>query len=113
MLLVISYDEETYISEKKRIEESTDFLEEVVFTTDDVVSYFLPEPEFSINSYHFRVVKSDLGYYPKYFGMIATSDEKNTIAYLYFKDGDLDVISINRKEGEMKKFVEEYFKYDW
>ena len=113
ILLAVSYDEKIYASEKNCIENSTDFLEEAVFSRGGGTEYYLPEPKFTINSFNFRVVENSQPDYPKFFGMVAMSDEKNTIAYLYFSDVDLDYISMNTTEGEMKKFVEKHFKYDW
>jgi hypothetical protein len=85
-------------------------------TNEKNSTYLLPEPEFNINSYNFKVLAenndSDFDY-PHYIGMIATSDEKKNISYLYFADQDFDYISENNNKGEMQKFVKEYFKYEW
>ena len=113
LLLVVTYDKETYMVEKVKIESNINFLQEAVYSKDNATYYFIPEHEFSINSFDFRILEEAQSDYPKYFGMIAMSDEKNSIAYLNFSDVDLDYICTNKPEGEMKKFIEENFKYDW
>ena len=45
--------------------------------------------------------------------MIGMSDEKNSIAYLYFYDSDLDYIGDEEDSQPMASFVKEYFKYDF
>jgi len=44
----------------------------------------------SKNSYIFKIDYTPG--FPKYFGLIGTSEEKKSIAYLYFYDMDLDSI---------------------
>lgn len=111
LLLVITYDKETYIAEKKKLEQYS-FLDHIVGYDE---TYFIPEHKFSINSFTFRVLDQvdDKFFYPKRFGMIATSDEKNSIAYMYFDDIDLDFISENTIKGRMERFVKEYYRYKW
>ncbi len=113
MTLVVDYDEETYKKEKKKLIKKYKFLEQKVVSDYDDSKYYIPEYEFSINSYDFKVVDKNDNYkakYPKSFGMIGTSDEKKSIAYLYFYDLDLDFI---QDESPMANFVEEFFKYDF
>jgi magnesium-transporting ATPase (P-type) len=123
MLLVVTYDEKTYWIEKSKIN-NLDYLNEAIFTIGTVgsftnkVYYELPEPEFQINSFNFRVLeasKTNGFIYPYYMGIIATSDEKNSIAYLYYHDDDkvFDCISVNKTENIMAKFIKKYFKYRW
>lgn len=93
MTLDVEYDEETYKKEKEKLDDNYEFLEDKVPTFDG--GYLIPENEFSVNSYEFRVVEdnSENGEsYPKSFGMLGTSDEKNSIVYLYFFDFDIDYI---------------------
>ncbi len=45
--------------------------------------------------------------------MIGTSDDKKSIAYLYFYDSDLDYISKKDRGTSMEGFVKEYFDYDF
>jgi hypothetical protein len=113
--LVVDYDEETYKKEKERLTKKYKFLNEKVVLDPREGKYCIPEYEFSINSYDFKVVDGNDNYnakYPKSFGMIGTSDEKKSIAYLYFYDYDLDYIE-NDNESPMADFVKEYFKYDF
>ncbi len=114
MLLVVIYDEDTYSAEKERLDDAYVFLDHtIVADWSDEVEYLLPENEFSINSFSFRVVGDDETDYPKSFGMIGTSDEQLSIAYLYFYDFDLDYISDEGENEPMKNFVQQYFKYKW
>lgn len=114
MTLVVNYDEDIYKKEKESLEyKYTFFKEEIPF---DDIEYVMPKYEFSINSYDFRVGENKYGSsqdYPKSFGMVGTSDEKNSIAYLYFQDFDLDYIGSNDSDNPMGDFVEQYFKYNF
>jgi hypothetical protein len=108
MLLAVTYDAETYRTEKGKLDEYQ-YLQAPLGDT-------MPEKEFSINSFIFRVLDADAydGFnYPKYFGMIATSDKNNSIAYLYFADVDLDYISTDTDRSTMSEFVKTYFQYHW
>lgn len=113
--LVVEYDEETYEKEKEKLTEKYKFLDQKVVSEFDEDKYYIPEYEFQINSYDFKVVEESDNYkakYPKSFGIIGTSDEKKSIAYLYFYDFDLDYIGEDN-ESPMVDFVKEYFKYDF
>jgi hypothetical protein len=115
MTLAVHYDEETYKKEKEKLEEKYRYLEQKVVSDFDKSKYYIPDYEFSINSYNFRVANGNDNYsakYPKSFAMLGTSDEKKSIAYLYFYDYDLDYIE-NDSENPMGKFVKKYFKYDF
>jgi hypothetical protein len=121
MLLVVTYDEKTYQMEKEKIN-NYNYLNETIFKISTVgaytnkIFYLLPEPEFQINSFNFRVLEANQTndfWYPHYMGIIATSDEKNSIVYLYYDDQDLDYIGEDQTKGAMVKFVKKYFKYKW
>ena len=114
VVLSIQYDDETYKSEKEKLEETYEFLNKENIGFKQKGAPVPPHYEFSINTYTFRIVeevKANEGYsmdYPKSFGMIGTSDEKKRIAYLYFYDFDLDV-----GEANMEQFVKTYFDYEF
>ncbi|MEG0383450.1 MAG: hypothetical protein RR642_01720 [Solibacillus sp.] len=110
VVLVVEYDTKTYESEKGKLTEEFAFskLEDTSETTDDTSR---PNVEFSLNSYEFRVLEGNG--YPKYFGMIGTSDEHQRIAYLYFYDSDLDKIGEPDDINRMSRFVKSYFDYDF
>ena len=113
--LVVNYDEETYEKEKEKLTERYKFLNHKVVSDFDKSKYYIPEYEFSINNYDFKVAEGNDNYeaiYPKSFGIIGISDEKNSIAYLYFYDYDLDYIQKD-KDSPMADFVKENFKYDF
>jgi hypothetical protein len=132
--LKLKYDPKTYEAEKLRLDKEFEFLSEPVTALgyEDVPFQIIPAHEFKINSYTFRVISKDRngkeynehGYssdydYPHNIGMVAYSDEKQSIAYLSFYDPDLDEISggfwVQSSDGEkaMRAFVKEYFRMSW
>lgn len=115
MMLTVTYDQETYDTEKAKLEERYQFLDHAVIAWFDQDAYTISEYEFTIDQYHFRVVDDpqvdDQEEYPKSFGMIATSDEKRSIAYFYIYDEDLDLIGNEQSKEEMVEFLKEYFWY--
>ncbi|MGN1032167.1 MAG: hypothetical protein ACI4PU_01785 [Intestinibacter sp.] len=134
LTLVVEYDEETYIKEKAKLDDHYDFLKnkkrlwgegdddrslygkEIAFDKGPEYNYVIPEARFSINSYDFKVVKEYNGVksdFPKQFGIIGISDEKHSIAYLYFYDFKLESIGEIGDEHPMQDFVKEYFRYDF
>lgn len=62
-------------------------------------------PEFSMDGFDFRCIEG--GSYPHAMLFIGTSDESREIAYIYFYDGDLDVISAG-----MEGFIREETGWD-
>lgn len=114
--LIVNYDDETYKREKDKLAEKYTFLNKKVGFRFDKSRYLIPEYEFSVNSYNFKVVdrneKSNTQF-PKSFGMIGISEEKKSIAYLYFYDTDLDSIGREDDKSPMADFVKDYFKYDF
>lgn len=115
MFLVVTYNQSTYLDEKEEIDNTFKFLDHVV-KDDDNEDFLLPEYVFQINEYEFRVIDEEQSSYMGYpwsFGMVATSDKNNSIAYLYFYDFSLDIIGRQDEEEPMQDFVEMYFQYDW
>lgn len=115
IILVVNYDEETYEKEKEKLTEKYKFLNHKVISNFDKSKYSIPKYEFSINSYNFKVPDENENYeaiYPKSFGIVGISDEKKSIAYLYFYDFDLDYIS-GDKDSSMANFIKMNFKYDF
>lgn len=115
VILVIKYDDKTYRKEKDQLAERYIFLDA---NKADEMKGLIPENEFTINSYTFRVVDQMANEHnkknfmiPKSFGMIGTSDKKKSIAYLYFYDFDLDSIGQQDEEHPMENFVKTYFNY--
>lgn len=113
--LVVSYDDSTYKKEKEKLKEHYTYLDKPVYD-NDIDNFLIPEHEFKVNSYNFKVASGNESYtadYPKSFGMIGTSDEKKSIAYLYFYDSDLDYISKKDNGTSILEFVKEHFDYDF
>lgn len=114
--LIVNYDDKTYESEKDKLVEKYNFLNQKVPFNADKDKYIIPEYEFSVNSYNFRVVagnEKSKAEFPKSFCMIGTSKEKKSIAYLYFYDEDLDYIGEKNEKSPMANFVKDYFDYDF
>jgi hypothetical protein len=108
--LIVKYDDETYKSEKNKL------AEKYVFLSQKVGEDIIPEYEFLLNGYTFKVVagnEKNSTEFPKSFGLIGTSDEKKSISYLYFYDVDLDYIGERNEKSPMANFVNEYFDYDF
>ncbi|HCW52748.1 MAG TPA: hypothetical protein DG753_03195 [Clostridium sp.] len=115
LTLVVNYSEETYTKEKERLLKEYKYLDHKVISDLDSEKYYIPEYEFKVSTYDFKVADQSETYkdqYPKSFGMIGFSDENKSIAYLYFYDTDLDYISRDN-ESPMSDFVKKYFKYDF
>ena len=106
--LVVEYDDQTYESEKEKLQENYTF-SNLKNSSDVIDETTNPLDEFSINSYAFQVIEGDE--FPKSFGMIGTSDEKQRIAYLYYYDSDLNTIGDHDDSNCMATFVKRYFNY--
>lgn len=117
--LVLTYDDKTYKREKDKLTKTYTFLNKKIEFSDmddDEYKYIIPEYEFSINTYNFKVVGEEgkgNTEFPKSFGIIGTSDKKKSIAYLYFYDFDLDCIGKKNDKNPMENFVKDYFNYDF
>ncbi|MEG2289698.1 MAG: hypothetical protein RSA29_00385 [Clostridium sp.] len=117
--LIMDYDDNTFEIEKEKLDEQYTFLNEKVNSDFDKSKYYIPQHEFSVESYDFRVIDKNTTYnidntdFPKSFGMIGISEEKKSIAYLYFYDGDLDYIGEENEKNPMANFVKKYFKYNF
>lgn len=112
--LVVSYDDSIFECEKEKINKQYIFLDKKINADYDITKYNIPEFEFEVNSYAFRVIDKDgtsNTEYPKSFGMIGISEKKKSIAYLYFYDSDLDYIGDENEKNPMSNFVKEYFHY--
>ena len=114
--LIVSYDDNTFESEKKKLDEQYTFLDKKIKSNFNESRYYIPEYEFSVESYAFRVIDENgtsNTEFPKSFGMIGISEEKKSIAYLYFYDKDQDYIGEEDEENPMANFVKIYFKYNF
>lgn len=115
VVLVVEYEPKVYLAEKKRLETELTYLDDKVQSDFEKDRYYIPEASFSFNDYDFKVVSAkdmESTVYPKSFGMVATSDENRSIAYLYFYDTDLDYIG-DDSETPMTDFVIDNFGYDF
>ena len=95
--------EEEYAKKKEEINNSTEFLISPFSYESSLGGYRIPQAEFEVHDFDFRVLSTSIHRYPSYFGMIATSDEKHEIVYFAFDCQDLDYIE------DMADFVEENF----
>ncbi len=107
LLLVVTYDQDTYLDEKAKLDDTFYFLNEPNSYVSDQI---FPQTTFSVGDFDFRIISDDQGYgdYPHDFGMIAVSDTRNSIAYLYLYDFNLDSVG-----DSFSEFVSKYFPYKW
>lgn len=116
-VLTAEYAIEKYQNQLEYIKDNYTFLNEPVKDVYDNgnVNYLIPENEFDIGKWHFRVVSYSEEYedYPHHIEMIAQNDDVCKIAYLDFYDSDLDCIGEDGSEGSMENFIKEYFNYNF
>ena len=113
MQLIVQYDDETFESEIERLETAYVYLDEPQ-RSEWGQDYTIPVTEFSVAEFHFKIAKFDDTQYPKNFGMVGISDEKQEIAYLWIYDPDLDYIC-EANENELKgmhEFIEAHFSLE-
>ena len=118
LILVVYYEDVIFQIEKEKIN-NLKYIKNIIYEKNEITNdiyYLIPEYEFTINSYQFKVLEEEQeSYYqcPKYIGIIAISYEKRSIAYMYFEDQDIDYISKNKHKNEMEIFIKNFFKYKW
>lgn len=99
--LKVIYDDKNYELQKNLLDSTYMFQSDPI---EDSENEYI-EHCFTYDGYDFRFLSlrnySQLDY-PKKICLIGTNDEKNTIAYLYFEDTDLDSI------GSYEDFMEDY-----
>lgn len=107
ILLVVTYDEATYVTEKAKLDVSFSYLEAY---DDWLTTSTFPQMQFSVGDFDFKILCDEHGYgdYPHDFGMIAVSDKRHSIAYLYLFDPDLDTVG-----DSFPEFIRDYFPYEW
>lgn len=97
--LLCRYDEAEYAREKAALETRYSFRTEPLYSEDTFFNKDAKElePEFDIGGDHFRFIMPNddyegyMGLFFKGCSLIATNDEEREIAYIVFKDQDLDV----------------------
>ena len=113
---VIEYDEDIYKKEKARLYEDYEFYD-VGEKDQFLYERGIPENQFSVNSYNFKIAKSykkePINYLFSDLAMIGTSDEKKSIAYLYYTNYMHINLAEDREEDVMANFVKDTFKYDF
>ena len=92
MQLVVSYDEDTFLSQKQRLETAYTYLEEPQTLDGDISLYTIPVTDFSYMGFDFKVAVFDDTDYPKNFGMVGISEDNYEISYLWLYAFDLDFI---------------------
>ena len=111
MQLVVKYDEEGFLKEKKRLETAYTYLDEPQKPDFDDTVYTIPIEEFSSAVFDFKIAVFEDTVYPKNFGMVGISDENFEIAYLWIYAPDLDYICETdaNEIKEMNEFIEYHF----
>jgi len=106
--LIVNYEEQAFAAEKIRLETAYTYLGEPQMSGGD---YTMPVTEFSAAGFDFKVAVFENTEFPKCFGMVGISEEKNQIAYLWHYDPDLDYIceADEDRTAKMVEFVEEHF----
>lgn len=110
-MLIASYNDADFIKQLNSVN-AFNYQSDVIFFDDS--KYTLPETEFYINDWHFKVLegKSPNFSIPKDIDLIAVNESSRQIAYLTFYDQDIDYLcKSDKQDGYMKKFVKKYFKY--
>lgn len=104
-VMIFDYTDENYNKEVKFIEENMQFLNKPVY---DDYGCVLPEAEFSISDWDFKVCSDDDYAYPKYFRIMGFNENQKQVAFLDFDGADLDVAG-----DTMTEFIDDYFDYDF
>lgn len=84
---------------------------------DDVVmfderKFIIPNPTFDMGNWNFKII-ANTGY-PNTFDFISINKVENKIAYLTFRDQDLDYLCKTEKsKNYMQKFIKKQFKYNF
>lgn len=109
-MYTVTYSEEQYTQQLEKIN-ALNFLDASCQQGDrPVIPYIIPAEKVEAGGWLVRVLNlEDQNNYPKQIAMIATNDETNTIAYMYFSDPDLDFVSETAGEDELKRFIEKNF----
>lgn len=101
-------------------EEQMIYLDKLKYQTETILfdesNYILPETEFQIGDWQFKVLENkSLNYsIPKSIDFIAVNKSELSIAYLTFYDQDIDYLcEASERDGYMERFINKYFKYDF
>lgn len=114
-MLVAHYGDDEFLNQLNTVN-NFDYQTVPVHIYSDETEMALPETEFEIGGWNFKVLKNrSLNYsYPKSIDFVAVNEEENKIAYMTFYDQDLDCLcDVTEADGYMTKFIEKYFKYDF
>ena len=117
------YDETNYLFSTQTLDLRYSFIDSPVMQEDG--DYSFPVSNFSYKDYEFRIAftsasvyhSSETGIeniYPKSFTMVGLDHLKQSIAYLYFYDGDLDYLceknaTSEEKNKRMIEIIDNYF----
>lgn len=110
MALSVKYTADKYAEQKESVMKKYDFLSKPVGDR-------MPLAEFKVGGFTFHVAESPEFEYPKAFGVVAFSDELNTVLYLFFISPEMDVIAFSADGespySEMSDFINRSFDYDF
>lgn len=111
MQLIVKYDEETFLKEKKRLETAYTYLDKPQKSEWYDTDYTMPINELSVFGFDFKVAVFEDTVFPKNFGMVGISDQSQEIAYLWAYCPDLDLICTINEDGqkEMLEFIDYMF----
>lgn len=109
-LIIADYNDVSFL-EQISLLNNKDYQEDVVLF--DETKYILPNTNFFIGDWNFKVLKnSDTDdCYPRLINFIGFNENENKIAYLTFRDQDLDYLCKIEDNDYMPKFINKYFNY--
>lgn len=108
-MFIAQYGEKEYYIQKDKLKSFHYQSDSVLFDSE---KYALPQTEFVIDNWNFRVLENISPNYsfPKSIDFIAINDTEKKIAYMTFFDQDLDYLcEKDNVEHFMEKFIDKYF----
>ena len=118
-VLLAEYEAEDFEKQLEVVEQSYRFLDHQVLDPYNETYYLSPPPVFTIGNWVFKTIsyhvledehKCD---YPKSFQMIAVNEQSQKIAYLDFRDNDLDFLGTPDDADYMEQFIKDNFHTDF
>ena len=121
ILVVVTYNEQTFQSEKKKIEQQFKFktvnMEDYYASNPEIAAGMIPDSlplsEFYLGDFYFKVLKTTDktdSQPPNCMSMIAVSNHQKSIAYLYLEGYQSSIFG---NITNMYYFIDAYYKYDW
>lgn len=104
LMVTLKFHEGDYGTKKDEFIAQFDYIDEIMLDSDN--EPVITSNSFKYNGYNILIVKDERFDYPKNFGMVGYSDEKNELIFLYFSDSDMDYIT------DVNHFMDTNFLFD-